>query len=90
MPARRLTHWTLRKGHIMGEKVTENNGKNCGPGRLWLNSWAGRTSKRVEVFGETPKRYWVRLLEDVPLKGWRAGSARLVPKYAVTLDAQDV
>lgn len=62
-------------------------------GRLWLDSWAGRTSKRVDVIGETPQRYRVRLLEDIPLKGWQLGDVRLVPKYAVTIDppgAQEV
>jgi len=58
-------------------------------GRLWFDSWAGRTSKRVDVIEETPKRYRVRLLEDIPLKGWAAGDVRLVPKYAVTIDPQE-
>lgn len=53
------------------------------PGRLWLESWAGRTSYRVDVIDETPKRYRVRLLEAVTLKGWAVGDVRLVPKYAV-------
>jgi hypothetical protein len=57
-------------------------------GRLWFDSWAGRTSKRVEVIGETPKRYRVRLLEDIPLKGWQLGDVRLVPRRAVTIDPQ--
>jgi len=53
-------------------------------GRLWLDSWAGRTSKRVTVIGETPKRYRIRTEEDIPLKGWHTGDVRLVPKTAVT------
>jgi len=55
-------------------------------GRLWLDSWAGRTSKRVTVIGETPKRYRIRTEEDIPLKGWHTGDVRLVPKTAVTFE----
>lgn len=57
------------------------------PGRLWFDSWAGRASYRIEVIGETPKRYRVRVLDDVIMRGWHVGDAVLVPRYAVTFDA---
>lgn len=46
-------------------------------GRVWYQSWAGLTSTRVLVIGETPKRYRVRFVD---------GTVRLVPKRAVTFD----
>jgi len=54
---------------------------------LELDGWAGRTHWPVEVVGETPTRYRVRLLQDTRLPGrWReghAGDVVLVPKYAI-------
>ncbi len=62
-------------------------------GELRLDSWAGRRSYPVEVLGETPQRYRIRLLEDMPLPGRNkrgaAGEVRLVPKYAVTFGEED-
>lgn len=56
-------------------------------GELLLDGWAGRRAYPVDVIGETPKRYRVRLLEDMPLPGRNqrgaAGDVRLVPKHAV-------
>lgn len=48
---------------------------------LNLNSWAGRTSHKVEIIKETPQCYRVKLLEDC-LKG-DTGAIILVPKYAI-------
>ncbi len=54
---------------------------------LALDSWAGRTEHPVEIVGETPKRYRVRILEDwliLPSKRVaERGDVVLVPKYAV-------
>jgi hypothetical protein len=53
---------------------------------LRLNSWAGRECIPVEIVGETPKRYRVKLLEAARLPGNRqhaAGDVVLVPRYAV-------
>ncbi|NLE94386.1 MAG: hypothetical protein GX600_01705 [Dehalococcoidia bacterium] len=54
---------------------------------LEIDGWAGRTSAPVEVVGETPKRYRVRLLQDTRLPGrYRRGAKGdvvLVPRYAV-------
>jgi len=59
---------------------------------LEMDGWAGRTRHPVEVIGETPTRYRVRLLEDMRLPGrWRYGKAGdiiLVPKYAIRLTAE--
>lgn len=55
---------------------------------LHINSWAGHSKHEVEIVGETPKRYRVKLLSDCPLAGrnrqGKAGEVVLVPKYAVT------
>ncbi len=54
---------------------------------LEIDGWAGRTSHPIEVIGETPTRYRVRLIEDTRLPGrYRQGAKGdvvLVPKYAV-------
>jgi len=52
-------------------------------GRVWLDSWAGRTSILVKVLGETPHRYRVAWLES--RLGRVAGTQALVPKSAVTI-----
>ena len=56
---------------------------------LALDSWAGRTEHPVEIVGETPKRYRVRILEDwLGLPSRRVasrGDVVLVPKYAVRI-----
>ena len=52
-------------------------------GILTLESWAGRTNHPVEILGETPKRYKVKLMTD-NIKG-RKGTVLKVPKYAVRL-----
>lgn len=57
-------------------------------GILHLDDWAGRRRVPVEVVGETPKRYRVRVLEDCGLpsrRRARSGDVVLVPRYAVTL-----
>ena len=56
---------------------------------LVLDSWAGRERIPVEIVGETPKRYRVRLLADALLPSRRhcaAGDVVLVPRYAVRVD----
>lgn len=58
-------------------------------GTIYLESWAGRSSVRVAVLHETPKRYRVRLLGDglMPNRGYcKAGLETLVPKDVVALD----
>jgi hypothetical protein len=53
---------------------------------LRLDGWAGRERIPVEIVGETPKRYRVKLLEAARLPGNRphdAGDVVLVPRYAV-------
>ncbi|RPJ40084.1 MAG: hypothetical protein EHM35_00310 [Planctomycetaceae bacterium] len=53
---------------------------------LLLDGWAGRSRIPVEVVGETPKRYRVKLLADARLPGGRqfqAGAVVLVPKHAI-------
>ena len=50
------------------------------------DSWAGRRCYAVEIVGETPKRYRVKVLQDTWLPGNRRlpeGSVTLVPKTAV-------
>lgn len=72
----------------LGEKAFEPR-----RGKVWFNSWAGRTSANVEIVGETPKRYRVRFLEPKSGSGMWAcrsaaspGDVRLVPKQSVTFD----
>lgn len=58
---------------------------------LALETWAGLRLRPIEVIGETPKRYRVRLLEDTTLPSGRyrlAGEVVLVPKQAVRFEAR--
>ena len=63
---------------------------NCHTPKHWLcmNGWEGFTKEPVEIVGETPKRYRVKLLKDCRLPGrnrrGERGDIVLVPKYAVT------
>lgn len=69
-----------------GGRVSNEQGR---PAALLLDGWAGRERHKVEVIGETPKRYRVRLLADTRLPSNRqhkAGDVVLVPKYAVVFD----
>ena len=53
---------------------------------LEIDGWAGRVSTPVEVIGETPSRYRIRLLQDTRLPGNRRGAKGdvvLVPRYAI-------
>lgn len=53
---------------------------------LVLDSWAGRERIPVEIVGETPKRYRIKLLADALLPSRRhckAGDIVLVPHFAV-------
>jgi len=55
---------------------------------LVLDSWAGRERIPVEIVGETPKRYRVKLLAACLLPSRRrveAGAVVLVPRYAVRI-----
>lgn len=54
---------------------------------LLIDSWAGRSRHPVEIVGETPKKYRVKLLEKARLPGKRceSGDIVLVPKTAVKL-----
>lgn len=54
---------------------------------LSLNTWSGIRTYPVEIVGETPKRYRIKVLTNVMLLNRRFVSADqtvLVPKYAVT------
>lgn len=56
---------------------------------LVLDSWAGRSYHPVEILGETPKKYRVRILspDGVRLPRYRyaaLGDVVLVPKTAIT------
>lgn len=52
-----------------------------------VQSWAGVHLVSVEIIGETPKRYRVRILSDARWPGRRnsvkAGDVKLVPKNHV-------
>lgn len=56
-----------------------------------LQGWAGRTVHPVEIVGETPKCYRVKLLKDSALPGARrwgkAGDVVLMPKYRIFEEA---
>lgn len=69
--------------------ATIEQGEQTMAAYLVLDSWAGRERIPVEVVGETPKRYRVRLLADALLPSRRhvkAGETVLVPRYAVKQD----
>lgn len=53
-----------------------------------IDSWAGRRLVEVEIVGETPQRYRVRLVEDSMLPSGRKhkGDVVLVPKTAVVFE----
>jgi hypothetical protein len=59
-------------------------------GSLMLNGWHGVSRRRVEIVGETAKRYRIRAIEKTKLAGrsrWlNAGETALVPKYAVEVE----
>lgn len=53
---------------------------------LALQGWGGLLLYPVEILGETPKRYRVRLCDDARLPGGRKkkkGDVVLVPKTAI-------
>lgn len=56
---------------------------------ILVDGWAGYQRIPVEILGETPKRYRVKLIERSKLPGrnnWRnAGDVVLVPKHAVRI-----
>ena len=59
---------------------------------LCLESWAGTLRKRVEVIGETPRRYRVRIIDGYRMKGrreFRPGDVTLVPKWCVSPTPED-
>ena len=55
---------------------------------IMMDGWSGIHKEPVEIVGETPKRYRVKLLTDTRLPGrnksGKAGDVILVPKTAVT------
>ena len=61
-------------------------------GIIYTNGWAGRRRSRVEIIGETPKRYRIRAITRTKLAGrdrWlENGDVALVPKWAVDLEAE--
>jgi hypothetical protein len=60
-------------------------------GTLHLDGYSGRSSTRVEIVGETPKRYRVRAITQTRTAGrlvyLEPGQIALVPKQAITLEA---
>ena len=60
-------------------------------GTLHLDSYSGRSSTRVEIVGETPKRYRIRAITTTRTAGrllyLEPGQEALVPKRAITLEA---
>ena len=60
-------------------------------GTLHLDSYSGRSSTRVEIIGETPKRYRVRAITQTRTAGrlvyLEPGQVALVPKRAITVDS---
>lgn len=54
-------------------------------GELGVNSWAGLIWTKVEIVGETPKRFRVRMLKETKIPGsvLQAGDEALVPKTAI-------
>jgi len=59
-------------------------------GVICVDGWAGRREYPVEIVGETPKRYRVKVLSDARLpRGIRhAGDVVLVPKTSVRLNEE--
>ena len=59
----------------------------AGIAELGLQGWEGLTWTRVEIIGETPKKYRIRALQRTKLGGrsrWiYAGETALVPKHAI-------
>lgn len=62
-----------------------------GYGFVLLQSYAGITKRRVQIVGQTPKKYRIRALERTKLGGRNryieAGAEALVPKHAVVLES---
>jgi len=58
-----------------------------GFGWLCLHGWHGTSYRRVEVVGETPKRFRIRAIDETRLAGRRRflapGEEALVPKTAL-------
>ena len=59
-------------------------------GVLHLDGYSGRSSTRVEIIGETPKRYRVRAITQTSTAGrlvyLEPGQVALVPKRAISLE----
>ena len=59
-------------------------------GTLHLDGYSGRSSTRVEIVGETPKRYRIRAITQTRTAGrlvyLEPGQMALVPKHAVVLE----
>jgi len=59
-------------------------------GFVLLQGWDGLSKRRVEIIGETPKKYRIRALEFTKLAGRNryieVGAVILVPKHAVAME----
>jgi hypothetical protein len=59
-------------------------------GFILLQGYAGLTKRRVQIIGQTEKRYRIRALERTRLAGRNrfieAGAEALVPKHAVAME----
>ena len=81
-PDERIVQWQARYEVLcMGNKRT---------GILRMDGWEGRTEEKVEIIGETPKRYRIRADRRIKLAGrdrWlEVGDDVLVPKTAVRIE----
>jgi len=59
------------------------------PAVLSLESWAGTLRKRVEIIGETPRRYRIRVVDGYRVRGRRSfspGDVTLVPRWAISVN----
>ena len=59
-------------------------------GYIFLQGYHGSTKQRVQIVGQTPKKWRIRALEFTKLAGrsrWiKEGEEALVPKHAVLLE----
>lgn len=59
-------------------------------GYIHLQGWHGATRQKVQIVGETPKKYRIKAIEFTKLAGrsrWiLEGEEALVPKHAVTVE----
>lgn len=81
-PIERIVQWQARYA------VLCRGNKRIGV--LCSESWSGRSEEKVEIIGETPKRYRIRADRRIKLAGrdrWlEVGDDVLVPKTAVRIE----